>query len=101
MKSKKHANSFNPKLGFFLHLDDVLEWFDAEPSFYDTVRHILAGNLARFLILSSISDIGPQAKPVFQASQGGTFVLAMWPRYEKYANVESTSAKGMGNGKDE
>lgn len=34
MKNKKHYNSFHPKLGFFLHLEDVLSWFEAEPSFY-------------------------------------------------------------------
>jgi hypothetical protein len=38
MKNKKHYNSFHPKLGFFLHLDHVLEWLEAEPSYYDTVR---------------------------------------------------------------
>ena len=38
LKHKKHYNSFHPKLGFFLHLDDVLSWFDATPSYYDTVR---------------------------------------------------------------
>ncbi|TFK42641.1 HIT-like domain-containing protein [Crucibulum laeve] len=34
MKNKKHYNSFHPSLGFFLHIDEVLSWFDAEPSFY-------------------------------------------------------------------
>ncbi|KDQ60763.1 hypothetical protein JAAARDRAFT_31735 [Jaapia argillacea MUCL 33604] len=34
LKNKKHYNSFHPKLGFFLHLDDVLSWFDTDPSFY-------------------------------------------------------------------
>ncbi|KAG2130410.1 uncharacterized protein EDB93DRAFT_81904 [Suillus bovinus] len=34
MKMKKHYNSFHPSLGFFLHLKDVLSWFDAEPSYY-------------------------------------------------------------------
>ncbi|KAI0316693.1 HIT-like domain-containing protein [Amylostereum chailletii] len=34
LKHKKHYNSFHPKLGFFLHLEDVLGWFDAEPSYY-------------------------------------------------------------------
>ncbi|KAJ3742164.1 HIT-like domain-containing protein [Lentinula detonsa] len=34
LKNKKHYNSFNPKLGFFLHIDDVLSWFDSEPSYY-------------------------------------------------------------------
>jgi aprataxin len=37
LKHKKHYNSFHPKLGFFLHLDDVLSWFDAERSFFSTV----------------------------------------------------------------
>ncbi|KAH7914952.1 HIT-like domain-containing protein [Hygrophoropsis aurantiaca] len=36
MKLKKHYNSFHPKLGFFLHLNDVLSWFDAEPSYFET-----------------------------------------------------------------
>ncbi|KIP09607.1 hypothetical protein PHLGIDRAFT_46286, partial [Phlebiopsis gigantea 11061_1 CR5-6] len=34
MKNKKHYNSFHPKLGFFIHFDEVMSWFDAEPSFY-------------------------------------------------------------------
>ncbi|KAG1734946.1 uncharacterized protein EDB91DRAFT_577812 [Suillus paluster] len=34
MKLKKHYNSFHPGLGFFLHLKDVISWFDAEPSYY-------------------------------------------------------------------
>ncbi|KAG7092306.1 hypothetical protein E1B28_008668 [Marasmius oreades] len=34
LKNKKHYNSFHPKLGFFLHLDDVLSWFDSEPSYF-------------------------------------------------------------------
>src|ERR1700691_5657313 len=37
MKIKKHYNSFHPKHGFFLHFDDVISWFDAEPSYYNTV----------------------------------------------------------------
>ncbi|KAJ3820052.1 HIT-like domain-containing protein [Lentinula raphanica] len=35
LKNKKHYNSFHPKLGFFLHVDDVLSWFDSEPSYYE------------------------------------------------------------------
>ncbi|KAF9532911.1 hypothetical protein CPB83DRAFT_806534 [Crepidotus variabilis] len=35
LKVKKHYNSFHPKLGFFLHLDEVLSWLDAAPSFFD------------------------------------------------------------------
>ncbi|GJE86923.1 HIT-like domain-containing protein [Phanerochaete sordida] len=34
MKIKKHYNSFHPQRGFFLHLHEVLSWFEAEPSFY-------------------------------------------------------------------
>jgi len=30
MKTKKHYNSFHPKHGFFLHVDQVLSWFEAE-----------------------------------------------------------------------
>jgi len=26
LKNKKHYNSFHPSLGFFLHLDDVIDW---------------------------------------------------------------------------
>ncbi|KAJ8598010.1 HIT-like protein [Rhizopogon salebrosus TDB-379] len=40
MKLKKHYNSFHPKLGFFLHLSDVLSWFDAEPSYYKTISQL-------------------------------------------------------------
>lgn len=28
LKNKKHYNSFHPSLGFFLHLDSVIGWFD-------------------------------------------------------------------------
>ena len=34
LKIKKHYNSFHPKLGFFLHIDEVLSWFGAEPSYF-------------------------------------------------------------------
>ncbi|KAJ6502605.1 HIT-like domain-containing protein [Mycena sanguinolenta] len=37
MKNKKHYNSFHPKLGFFLHMDEVLSWFDAEDSYYNSM----------------------------------------------------------------
>jgi len=38
MKLKKHFNSFHPSLGFFLHLKDVISWFDADPTYYRRVR---------------------------------------------------------------
>lgn len=28
LHNKKHYNSFHPSLGFFIHLDEVLAWFD-------------------------------------------------------------------------
>lgn len=37
MKTKRHYNSFHPTLGFFVHLDEVLEWFEAEPDVFTTV----------------------------------------------------------------
>ncbi|KAF8212293.1 HIT-like domain-containing protein [Mycena galopus ATCC 62051] len=37
MKNKKHYNSFRPKLGFFLDIEEVLSWFDAEDSYYTSV----------------------------------------------------------------
>ncbi|KAF5365684.1 hypothetical protein D9758_003200 [Tetrapyrgos nigripes] len=36
MKNKKHYNSFHPKLGFFLHIEEVLSWFDSDPSYFKT-----------------------------------------------------------------
>ncbi len=40
IKSKKHLNSFHPKVGFFLHIDDVLSWFepDVAPTWFAMVR---------------------------------------------------------------
>ncbi len=40
MKNKKHLNSFHPRLGFFLHIDEVLSWFepDVAPTWFAMVR---------------------------------------------------------------
>jgi len=39
MKNKKHYNSFHPELGFFLHMEQIFEWFDAETTFFsNTVK---------------------------------------------------------------
>ncbi|KAF7791306.1 hypothetical protein EIP86_002320 [Pleurotus ostreatoroseus] len=35
LKNKKHYNTFHPKLGFFLHYKDVMEWFEAVPSYWE------------------------------------------------------------------
>ncbi|KAF8522306.1 hypothetical protein BU17DRAFT_45097 [Hysterangium stoloniferum] len=40
LKNKKHYNSFHPKLGFFLHLDDVLSWFEATSSYYQAMAEM-------------------------------------------------------------
>ena len=37
MKHKKHYNSFHPNLGYFLHLDEVLSWFDEDPAYFARV----------------------------------------------------------------
>jgi len=35
LRQKKHYNSFHPKLGFFLHIDEVLSWFDEDGAGFD------------------------------------------------------------------
>ncbi|KAF5391469.1 hypothetical protein D9757_002034 [Collybiopsis confluens] len=40
LKNKKHYNSFHPKLGFFLHIDEVLSWFDGEASYYSEMSKL-------------------------------------------------------------
>lgn len=57
MKKKKHYNSFHPKLGFFLHLEDIMSLFDAESSYFDTVR--LLGTILLRLIGSDKRQLWP------------------------------------------
>ena len=38
MKNKKHYNSFHPTKGYFLHIDDVLSWFDEDAATFKEVR---------------------------------------------------------------
>ncbi|KAL7283420.1 hypothetical protein ACG7TL_002850 [Trametes sanguinea] len=35
-KKKKHANSFHPRMGFFIHIDEVIRWYDPdiEPTWF-------------------------------------------------------------------
>ncbi|EIW85063.1 HIT-like protein [Coniophora puteana RWD-64-598 SS2] len=40
LKNKKHYNSFHPKLGFFLHLEEVLSWFEEEPKYFATKKRL-------------------------------------------------------------
>ncbi|KAJ7172534.1 hypothetical protein C8R46DRAFT_1259665 [Mycena filopes] len=40
MKTKKHYNSFLPKLGFFLDIGEVLSWFDAEDSYFRSMANL-------------------------------------------------------------
>lgn len=49
LKLKKHYNRFHPKLGFFLHYTDVMEWFEATPSYYERVSVLPDLNLSRRL----------------------------------------------------
>jgi aprataxin len=49
LKLKKHYNSFHPSLGFFLHLKDVLSWFDAVPSYYQSMIKLNASHYESLL----------------------------------------------------
>jgi len=49
IKIKKHYNSFHPKLGFFLHLDDVLEWFEATNSYWKRTSQLNSKDYEPFL----------------------------------------------------
>jgi len=44
LKNKKHYNSFHPKLGFFLHLDEVLDWFEATDSHWEKTSQLKIGD---------------------------------------------------------
>ncbi|KAF9651501.1 HIT-like protein [Thelephora ganbajun] len=35
LKHKRHYNSFHPELGFFLHIDEVLSWFERDSASFD------------------------------------------------------------------
>ncbi|KAG8819519.1 hypothetical protein FRC19_009732 [Serendipita sp. 401] len=49
LKNKKHYNSFHPKLGFFLHLHDVLEWFEGDDEFYQSMSRLPSAEYERLL----------------------------------------------------
>ncbi|EAU88593.2 hypothetical protein CC1G_04299 [Coprinopsis cinerea okayama7 len=65
MKKKKHYNSFHPSLGFFLHIDDVLEWFESTPEYFEQVTELnpkkyeslLKDSLACFTCGSAMKNI--------------------------------------------
>ncbi|KAI0797985.1 HIT-like domain-containing protein [Abortiporus biennis] len=45
MSNKKHYNTFSPKIGIFIKLKTVLEWFEAVPSFWhDRLRELCDKN---------------------------------------------------------
>ncbi|KAG8800102.1 hypothetical protein FRC18_008114 [Serendipita sp. 400] len=52
LKNKKHYNSFHPKLGFFLHLHDVLEWFEGDDEVYQSVSSNQSEALTRLTCVS-------------------------------------------------
>lgn len=51
MKSKKHYNSFHPKAGFFLDIDEVMSWFDAEDFYFGTVSFRLSFETANYILI--------------------------------------------------
>ena len=63
MKKKKHYNSFHPKLGFFLDINDVLSWFDGDESYFTSVspwhdEFLLSGRRERYLLDGEIGAKG-------------------------------------------
>ena len=62
IKSKKHLNSFHPKHGFFLHIDDVLSWFepDVAPTWFAMVRPL--SPVPTFPCLPRALCVGPSRK---------------------------------------
>ncbi len=95
MKVKKHYNSFHPKLGFFLSLDDVLSWFDAEPSQFRTVCLSNWGGYGLLLpwsrlpytnriqrvpvncVACTLLDLSSKEEPVRTASEGRSHLLPL------------------------
>ncbi|PCH38019.1 HIT-like protein [Wolfiporia cocos MD-104 SS10] len=49
MKNKKHYNSFHPEHGFFLPLEEILSWPEAEPSWYATMSELRPSQYEPFL----------------------------------------------------
>ncbi|TCD68898.1 hypothetical protein EIP91_009448 [Steccherinum ochraceum] len=49
LKNKKHYNSFHPKHGFFLDLSEVLEWLDAEQTFFEMKAQLNPAEYEPFL----------------------------------------------------
>jgi len=50
LKQKKHYNSFHPELGFFLHIDQVLSWFEKDDASFDKEIISLQKNLREPLL---------------------------------------------------
>ncbi|KIL69692.1 hypothetical protein M378DRAFT_68635 [Amanita muscaria Koide BX008] len=49
MKHKKHYNSFHPKHGFFLHIETVLAWLDATPTYRASMININQATYGKIL----------------------------------------------------
>ncbi|CCM02411.1 uncharacterized protein FIBRA_04509 [Fibroporia radiculosa] len=88
MKKKKHYNSFHPSHGFFLPLEDVLNWFDAHESYFSTQG---TGQERRFeenfLITLQISRLWPsQYDPMLKEP------LVCWRCYKELKNIPTLKA---------
>ncbi|PPR03537.1 hypothetical protein CVT24_007023 [Panaeolus cyanescens] len=64
LKKKKHYNTFHPNLGFFIHVEEVLEWFDTDETFFQkkirslaTLHPILKQELICFHCDQTINNI--------------------------------------------
>ncbi|KAG5643623.1 hypothetical protein DXG03_000590 [Asterophora parasitica] len=107
MKHKKHYNSFHPKLGFFLHMDEVLSWLDAEDSYFTTMAKLdpapyealLKENLACFHCGSAMKNI-PALKAHLQmewdtlATRGKAQLARKRKLEEKHAAAGTDEGRG-------
>ena len=98
MKHKKHYNSYHPHLGFFLHLHEVLSWFDEEPSYFERVCF---GPMSRPSIhipqlASTPTDVPTQEERVRASSQRDLVLLEMRTGHEEHAAAESPPARRVG-----
>lgn len=95
MKNKKHYNSFHPSLGFFLHIDDVLSWFEAEPSYFSRVcRFGIVDEVDSFLgPLELDGTTGCQVTRSFAQRRLG--MLEMQKDHEEHPNPQTAFARGI------
>lgn len=98
LTTKKHYNSFHPKLGFFLHIDEVLSWFDAEPSYFASLvretRVSLIEGLVIRLYYCCLGE-GLQIDQIWANTQREPYMLSLRHKSQKYSHFKSSSTRRM------